>query len=105
MKYLIIALALFPVAVSAQSITGYSNGFVVKNNNDTLYGLVKIRNAFPYQIYNDVHFKNDADSKPALFLPEDITGFSIGNEVYESKSVLSVRTTETKTKYIQPFQH
>jgi hypothetical protein len=86
MKYIIFAIALLPVTISAQSTTGYSNGYIVKNNNDTLYGLVKIRNAFPYQIYNDVHFKNDKDSQPTSLSPEDITSFAIGSEVYESKS-------------------
>jgi hypothetical protein len=86
MKYIIFAIALLPVTISAQSITGYGNGYIVKNNNDTLYGLVKIRNAFPYQIYNDVHFKNDKDSQPTSLSPEDITSFAIGSEVYESKS-------------------
>jgi hypothetical protein len=85
MKYIIIVFLLFPIVALAQSITGYSNGYIVKNTNDTLYGLVKIRNAFPYKIYNDVQFKKSAESQSASLSPEEVTAFVIGNEMYESK--------------------
>jgi len=75
---------LFPVKSYSQGF--YVQGYVVTNNNDTLYGYVKDRDPVPYgSIYNKVRFK---DNPKAFFAkkysPDDIFAYKCGEFIYES---------------------
>ena len=68
---------LFPVKSYSQGF--YVQGYVVTNNNDTLYGYVKDRDPAPYgSIYNKVRFK---DNPKAFFAkkysPDRITSYNV----------------------------
>lgn len=87
MKILLLACLLFPICLSSQVLRGYHNSFFVINNNDTVYGLLKLRNNFPYRLYNALLFKETAGVHLQIFSPEEITGFTLGSEIYESKYI------------------
>ncbi|MCW3091956.1 MAG: hypothetical protein JWP81_3025 [Ferruginibacter sp.] len=85
MKLLIIAFTFFPMCMTSQVLTGYNSGFVVTNKNDTIYGLLKLRNTFPYRVHESVLFRQTEEAQPQPFPPAEIKGFVIGKEIYESK--------------------
>lgn len=85
MKYLVITLLI--TAVCSNSVLGqskYQNGYVVTNQNDTIYGQLRDRSPEPFgKIFKKVRMKG------FLFLgkrygPEDLMSYRIGNEIYES---------------------
>lgn len=64
------------------SQANYIPGFVIKNDNDTLFGLVDYRNweKNPDQI----RFKINGEDDPVSFGPLDIVEFSVADEIYVS---------------------
>jgi hypothetical protein len=87
MKIVFITLLVSPLYLLSQVLTGYNSGSVIKNNGDTLYGLVKLRNKFPYKLYSNIQFNEKENTEPTSFTPEEIKGFLIGTETYESKYI------------------
>lgn len=63
---------------------GYINGYVVTNSNDTLFGEVKDRNAFPNILFDKVKFKSSTDGKKMVFSPTQIKCYKKGEEYFES---------------------
>jgi hypothetical protein len=91
MKVSITLFFLFLVAFSLETKAqkfklGFQNGYVVKNNNDTLYGLVAIA-AELRGIFEDVRFKKSEKSELFIFSPKEVKFFSIDNDFYYSKSI------------------
>lgn len=85
---------LFVPLVTLSQPFGYKPGFVVKNNNDTLFGLVKHIENVPYRVLVNVKFKSNAEAKAESFLPDSLKEFVIDKTKYVSK-YLSLR----KKKY------
>ena len=77
-------LLFIPILVKSQPL-GYNEGFIVKNNNDTLYGLIKNSEYFPHTALIDIKFKKDEHSSIERFSPDELKGFQIGKVKYESK--------------------
>jgi hypothetical protein len=77
-------LLFIPMFVKSQQ-TGYNDGFIVKNNNDTIFGSVKNRDAFPYRLLRYVMFKPTKNSQPEYYDPEELKEFQIGNTKYVSR--------------------
>jgi hypothetical protein len=73
-----------PLATIAQPF-GYKPGFLVKNNNDTLFGLVKHIEEVPYRILINVKFKSNKEDKAQSFPPDSLKGFVIDKTKYVSK--------------------
>lgn len=61
----------------------YYPGYVVTNDLDTLYGMVKDRKSSPLKIYNKVHFKNEKGRKKKLG-PNQIIAYKSGNSEFHS---------------------
>ena len=91
MAVLIIFLYIPPAGRSQQ--TGYIDGYIITNSNDTVYGLVKIRETFPFVIREDVKFKKTEDSKPRSYYADEIKGFTAFEDVYISKEFGKKKTT------------
>lgn len=94
MKNLITIATLFllgTIQLIAQS--DFRSGYVIKNNNDTIYGLLDYKN-------NNANaqkctFRKDIKSKDQLFTPEEIKAYRFTNSnYYISKSI----TTKNETK-------
>lgn len=65
---------------------GYNNGFIVKNNNDTLYGLIKNRNLNPYfYSYTEIKFKTDEKAKVEIFTPDSVKAYTVGDSWFVTK--------------------
>jgi hypothetical protein len=78
-------LLLFLPIMAKSQLTGYHDGFLVKNSNDTIFGYVKNRDAFPYRLLRYVMFKPTGDSQPEYYDPEDLKEFQIGDTKYVSR--------------------
>lgn len=63
----------------------YENGFIVKNNNDTLYGLIKSRNLNPYYAYTEIKFKTIDNAKVEIFTPDSVKAYTAGDSWFVSK--------------------
>ncbi len=84
-KVLIPILFFIPFNLLSQGLTDYYQGYIIKSTNDTLHGLVKLRDAFPYNVFSNVRFKAAESARKETFSPDEIKGFVMGKEVYESK--------------------
>ena len=81
---------LFIPLVTISQPFGYKPGFLVKNNNDTLFGFVEHIVEVPYRILVDVKFKSNKDDKAEVFSPDSLKEFVIDRTKYVSK-YLSLR--------------
>jgi len=62
----------------------YKNGYVVTNQNDTIYGQLRDRSPEPFgKIFNKVRMKGFWIFE-RRFGPEDLNSYTIGNDVYAS---------------------
>ena len=92
MKQLLFASLFLPMFACAQVLTGFNEGYILTNNNDTLYGLLKLRNKIPYKIFPRIQFKKTAEAEVESFAPAEVKGFTMGMEIYESKYVSAKKT-------------
>ena len=76
---LLIGILNFQLAVSQEN---YIPGYVIKNNVDTLVGLVDYRDW--KQNPSKVIFKTKIENKPTIFTPTDITEFKVDGNIYVS---------------------
>ncbi|HNW51251.1 MAG TPA: hypothetical protein PKH79_09225 [Prolixibacteraceae bacterium] len=83
-SFLLITILLISVFVNAQ--TNYRPGYVIKSNNDTIYGIIDYRDD---KIMSTVcKFKTNEQSEETTFSPEDIFGFRfIDSKYFISKEV------------------
>ena len=65
----------------------YISGYVIKNNSDTVHGLIDYRN-WSYNP-NTINFKKNMKDDPISFSPNDIKEFKVGKEVYVSGTIKS----------------
>lgn len=89
MKHLIILiLILFLVIPKSYSQSDFRNGYIIKNNNDTVYGLIDYRGIKANS--EKCIYKNDANSEKQEFTPNDIRAYRfIDSKFYISKLVKS----------------
>ncbi len=85
---LLFAGVMFFAAASAQE--NYLPGSVVKNNGETLKGLIDYRNWGVNP--SEFNFRADAGARPVTFTVSDVTEFSVDDEVYVS-AVVEVETS------------
>jgi len=77
---------LFFISVEAHLFAqkAYQGGYIIDNNNDTIYGKVKDRIPDPFgKLYKKIRFKASR-GLPMRFSPNDIKGYKKGNEEYIS---------------------
>lgn len=85
MRYLTLLLLIaFPVTAYAQAV--FNKGYIINNNNDSVYGLIEIKanktNA------KNCFYKNDQNSEVQIFSPGEIKGFRFeGNKYYVTRTV------------------
>jgi hypothetical protein len=81
---LIVFSALF-ISVSGQK--GYRSGYIIRNNLDTIKGMIKL--ASNNQNSTNCHFIRENEQKPVDYSPADIRGYRIENsKFYISKDVI-----------------
>ena len=75
-------------------------GYVVLNSGDTLRGVFRLP-AARYLLHHEIVFGPDAtlDEKYKLF-PEEVKSFTLGEEVYESRTIRSDHTTKKFLKIV-----
>ena len=89
MKQLIILLAVFCFAiVNLYSQADFRNGYIIKNNNDTIYGLIDYRGDKANA--NKCIYKKDINSEKQEFTPTELKAYRfIDSKYYISKPILS----------------
>jgi len=99
MKHLNLIL-FFSISLAAFSLkgqeTGYMEGYIITNSNDTLIGFVKNRNLVPYRVLERIKFKKNQDSKVESFAPDQLMGFRIGDHYFISKNTTAVSGVNEK---------
>ena len=89
-------LILFAFIISAQG--KFQPGYIVTNNNDTIYGSIRDRKDATFaKIYKKVRFR-DGPVLTKRYSPEKIAGYESGERSYES-FWLDVRTDFLRTSY------
>jgi hypothetical protein len=69
---------------TANSQRDYINGYIVDNNNDTIYGKIKDRKSEPFgKLYSRIRFKENGGPS-VRFSPYNIKGYKKGNEDFIS---------------------
>lgn len=86
------SLLLSMATVSAFSQAVFRNGYVVKNSNDTVYGLIEFKGNRTNA--NLCIFKQDAESEPRSFTPNDIKGYRIEDSKYYVAKTITVTDKE-----------
>ncbi|MGM0581415.1 MAG: hypothetical protein ACQETL_12085 [Bacteroidota bacterium] len=85
MKYLVITFLI--IGVYSSSVFGqskYQNGYVITNQNDTIYGQLRDRSPEPFgKIFNKVRMRGFWIFE-RRYGPNDIISYKIGDDVYES---------------------
>lgn len=85
---LLIGILSFQLALSQEN---YIPGYVIRNNGDTLFGLVDYRD---WGNNPDlISFKARIDEHPVSFTPTDIIEFSVGGEIYVS-GIINVKDSQ-----------
>ncbi|WMN12787.1 hypothetical protein QYS49_34610 [Marivirga salinae] len=80
--YVIFLIKLNPISVFAQS--NYQNGYVVTNQNDTIFGQLRDRSPEPFgKIFRKVRLKGFWIFE-RRYGPKDLTSYKIGNDIYEA---------------------
>jgi hypothetical protein len=77
----------FLVPLIGKSQAGnYEYGFIVKNNNDTVHGLIKSRNLNPYfYSYTEIKFKTDEKANVEIFTPDSVKAYIVGDNWFVTK--------------------
>src|ERR1700682_3485182 len=75
-----VILCLFHFNVMAQQ--NFDPGYIIKPNRDTLNGFIKIE--LESDLTSSIQFKKDEGSALKEFLPADLLGFSMGENIYKS---------------------
>lgn len=92
---IVLGILYFQIAFSQKN---YVSGYVIKNNTDTIYGLVDYRNWDKNP--DKIDFKTDIDSNPISFNPADITEFKVENEIYVS-GIVNTEITSLQTEMLR----
>jgi len=64
---------------------GYEPGYIITNNNDTLYGYLKDRTSLPFgKLYNNVRVKSHERGLTGGYSPYEINKYCINNQCFIS---------------------
>lgn len=93
-KKIFITIISIIISFSAFSQNEYKKGFIIKNNNDTIYGYLKDRKISSFgKLYKKIRFKNN---KNVLFYknysPYQISGYKIGYTEFDSKWIYTTNS-------------
>lgn len=95
--YLFIALL---VTLGLYGQKDYENGYVVKPENDTIYGKIKGSKPEPFpKLYKKIRFKEQGSLFTKRYTPDQIKGYKAGISVYESIG-LETENRLFKTRYL-----
>jgi len=80
--FFLFSLTLIPLQATNKN---YSRGFIITNEGDTLSGQVKDRStgSFP-KLYTAIRFKAENSLFKKKFSPDEILGYAIGDQFYET---------------------
>jgi len=67
--------------------SGFLNGYIITNANDTIDGLVKYVNYAPYRVLIDIKFKEGGNSKTKTYPPNTILGYRAGEKIFHSVKI------------------
>ena len=67
--------------------SGFLNGYIITNSNDTIVGLVKYINQVPYRVLVDIKFKETEKSKTKVYPPDKILGYKAENKIFHSLKI------------------
>ena len=89
MKIKPLALLLFILGVLTASVhaqkKGYSRGFMITLQGDTLQGFIKDRSSGPFmELYAKIRFKSKKPRRKRRFGPDDIQGYGYHDQYFES---------------------
>ncbi len=85
MKSCLFFLISIVISPSFAQETGYLQGYIVTNENDTILGLVKNKNFTPYRVLQDIKFKKEKGGEMETYSPKDLKSFQVGSSRYVSK--------------------
>ncbi|MBN2891039.1 MAG: hypothetical protein JXL97_04155 [Bacteroidales bacterium] len=87
LKSYILLIFLFTFSLNTYSQKNYGSGYIITNQNDTIYGFLKDRKPPPFgKLYSKIRFKEKSNSVFAKkYSPYQISGYKINNVEYESK--------------------
>lgn len=83
-NYILILLLLASLNVFGQKKTGFLQGYIITNANDTIPGLIKYINKFPARILVDIKFKKTKNSNVKTYSPNSIKGYEANARVFHS---------------------
>lgn len=98
MKKIILLLTGILTFQLAFSQENYIPGYVIKNNNDTLFGFVDYRNWGKNP--NKIYFKTQIENNPILYGPTDIIEFKVEGEIYVS-GIVNTEVSPIETKKLK----
>lgn len=81
--YLLTAFFLLLMADGLYAQPGYVPGYIILENNDTLYGKIKDRNTFSGNIFRKIRFKKKGE-RVKRYTAHDILGYYNGEHTFES---------------------
>ncbi|MFO7369647.1 MAG: outer membrane beta-barrel protein [Bacteroidales bacterium] len=86
-NFLTFSVLLVIATVTAFSQAVFKSGYIIKNSNDTVHGLIEYKGNKTNA--NVCIFKQDAESEPLSFAPNDIAGYRLeDSKYYVSKKVI-----------------
>lgn len=94
-NYLISVLCIF-YSYSLFSQTNFSEGYIIKNDNDTVFGLIKIQERVQHA--KECVFLKDSGSRTIKYLPSDIIGYRFNNGKYYVSNKISYQLNSDKIK-------
>jgi len=72
---------------------GYKGGFIINNNDQYIYGYVRLN---PLTSFNTCEFKESLDEAPTTYAPEDIKGYGF----IPGDSYVSFKTANNEWRFL-----
>ncbi len=94
MKIIQLTIGIVFLLLSNKTVSGqnsYKSGYIVTNNNDTIYGLIKLRSN--YLNNRSCDFKKTEDDSPEQLSPSDIKAYKIEDSKFYISKMISLRDT------------
>lgn len=94
-KILMISIYLFfPIISNVIGQKDYKNGFIIRNNNDTIYGLINLQSNYFNSL--ECEFRKNIDTLSEFYTPFDIKAFFIENNKYYISKDMTINNIEKK---------
>ncbi len=77
----------------------FLEGYIIKANNDTIYGLIRNENSISNQ--KDCFFKEDGSEQIVLYNPKDLNGYQIINRNEYLSKLITVNKFSTQQVFIE----